>query len=486
MGISSIGIGTNGLNVNDIISKLLEIEQKPLTTLQTSATFIQTQISTYGKVQSLLSGVTTAATALSKPTLWSQATVGSTNTAVTGSASAGATPGSYSVQVNQLATAQNLATSAFTGGGTTELGAGKLKIEFGTWTAATAPALPSFDDKSGSTPLELEFDSATTTLEDVRKAINSAKAGVTASIVTDATGARLTIRSDKTGEENALRISATDANGGALSGGLAALSYAPDTGATGGMTQTIAAANAKAQINGLDVVSTTNTFTGAIENVSFTVSATTTSPATLNVANDAASQRKLVQDFVTAYNALNSYLVEQTKYDETSKIGGTLQGDSTVLTLRNQLRNMLRDTGAGTLNFLSLTSKSGDAPRDGSITLDTAALDKALADPAKMALLFAGDGSTSTSGVKGMAKKLADFTTALTGAGGSLTSRTEGLNKKLKLNQTEQDKVTDRVARTQARLEKQYQALDARMASLNSLSTYISQQVTQWNNSSSS
>ncbi|MDN3919778.1 flagellar filament capping protein FliD [Roseateles violae] len=483
MGISSIGIGS-GLDANSIISKLVELEKKPLTTLQTSATFIQTQISSYGKVQSLLSGVTTAATALSKATLWTQSTVGSTNTAITGSASAGATPGSYSVQVTQLATAQSLATNAFNGGSTSELGAGKLKIEFGSWSAGATSSDPlSFSEKSGGTPLELTFDKDTTTLKDVRDAINNAKAGVTASIVTDASGARLTIRSDKTGEENALRISSTDLDGNALTDGLAALNYQPDIDAAAGMKQTIAAANAKAQVNGLDVVSTTNTFTGAIENVSFTVSATTASPGTLNVANDSSSQRKAVQDFATAYNALNSYLVDQTKYDETNKIGGTLQGDSTVLTLRSQLRNVLRDTGAGNFSFLSLTSKSADAPRDGSLTLDTSALDKALADPAKMARLFSGD--SSLSGTKGMAKKLADFTAALTGAGGSLSSRTEGLNNKLKLNQKEQDKVTDRVARTQERLEKQYQALDARMASLNALSTYVSQQVTQWNNSGS-
>jgi flagellar hook-associated protein 2 len=479
MGISSIGIGS-GLDANSIISQLVALEKKPLATLQTSATFIQTQISSYGKIQSLLSGVTTAATALAKPALWTQATVGSSNVSVGGSASAGATPGSYSIQVSQLAAAQSLATKAFPTGGSSVLGAGEMTIDFGSWTAAVPseppsdpplpPAPPTFGAKAGSTPLKLSLDSANTTLDDVRKAINAAKAGVTASIVNDASGARLTLRSDKTGEENALRISGT--------GGMASLSYAGQDSAD--MKQTIAATNAKAQLNGLDVVSTTNTFTGAIENVSFTVSAVTTSPATLNVSNDTASQRKAVQDLANAFNALNSFLVDQTKYDESNKIGGTLQGDSTVLTLRNQLRSVLRDPGTGSFNLTSLTSRSADAPRDGSLTLDTAALDKALADPAAMAKLFAGDGPT---GAAGMAKKLADLATALTGTGGSLSSRTDGLNTRLKLNQTEQDKVSERVARTQARLEKQYQALDARMASLNSLSTYMSQQVTNWNKS---
>lgn len=489
MGISSTGIGS-GLDVSGIVSQLVALEKKPLTSLQTSATFIQTQISTYGQVQSLISDLSSAATSLAKPNLWTQNSASSNNTgSVTAAAKTGATSGSYSIQVNQLAAAQSLASGSFPSS-TSVLGSGKLTIELGAWTAAIAddPATTDTDEsapaafvgKAGTTPLKLTFNSATTTLADVRDAINSAKSGVTASIVRDTSGARLTIRSNSTGEENALRIRTTDVNDAPLTGGLAALNYDPlVTGGTS-MTQTASAANARATINGLAVSSSTNTFSNVIENVDFTAISTTTSAVTLSIGNDKDAQRKAVQNFATAYNALNTFLVQQTGYDEKSKIGGALQGDNTVLNLRNRLRSILNESGAGKFSMLSLTSSSGTAARDGTLTLDAAKLDAALSDPGKLAKLFAGDSET---GVSGMAKNLADFAASLTSSNGLLTSRKEGLNKKIALNQKEQDKVEERLARLTERLNKQYQALDGRMASLNTLSTYINQQVSQWNNS---
>ena len=492
MGISSTGIGS-GLDVSSIVSQLVELERRPLTTLQTSAARIQTQISTYGQVQSLISDLSAAATQLTKADLWTQNTATSSATStLTATAKAGAASGTYSIQVNQLAAAQSLASSPFASGTTSVLGSGKLTIELGTWSGgATADdpltetidesAPSNFAPKADTKKLELTF-SSTSTLADVRDAINNAKSGVTASIVKDTTGARLLIRSNTTGEENAMRITATDTGGAPLTSGLGALNYTNPQAIGGtGMTQTVAAANARATIDGLAVSSSNNTFSGVIENVDFTVAATTTSPVTLSIGNDSASQRKAVQSFANAYNALNTFLAKQTSYDEATKVGGPLQGDNTVLNLRSRLRGLLGDNGASDSSILALTSSSGTAPRDGSLTLDTAKLDAALADPSKLAKLFAGD---SAAGITGMAQKVADFTAGLTRSDGLLTTRKEGLTQNLTRNQKDQEKLEDRVARVAERLNKQYQALDGRMASLNTLSTYINQQVTQWNNSS--
>lgn len=493
MSISSTGIGS-GLDVSSIVSQLVALEKRPLTTLQTAASRIQTQISTYGQVQSLMSDLSAAASSLTKAGLWTQNTATSSATStLTAAAKAGAASGTYSIQVNQLAAAQSLASSPFVNGNTSVMGSGKLTIELGTWSGATAVDDPLTETINESAPntfaakidakkLELSFTSATTTLADVRDAINNAKSGVTASIVQDSSGARLLIRSDSTGEENAMRITATDSGGAPLTGGLGALNYTnPQAIGGSGMTQTVAAANARATIDGLAVSSSNNTFSGVIENVDFTVAAITTSPVTLSIGNDNASQRKAVQSFANAYNALNTFLAKQTSYDEASKVGGPLQGDNTVLNLRSRLRGLLGDNGASDSSILALTSSSGTAPRDGSLTLDTAKLDAALSDPSKLAKLFAGD---SGAGITGMAQKVADFTAGLTRSDGLLTARKEGLTKNLTRNQKDQEKLEDRVAKVAERLNKQYQALDGRMASLNTLSTYINQQVTQWNNSS--
>jgi flagellar hook-associated protein 2 len=67
------------------------------------------------------------------------------------------------------------------------------------------------------------------------------------------------------------------------------------------------------------------------------------------------------------------------------------------------------------------------------------------------------------------------------GADGALTSRLDGLSKSLSRNETDQDHMTTRLAATEARLRAQYTALDTKMAGINTLSTYITQQIANWN-----
>jgi flagellar hook-associated protein 2 len=67
------------------------------------------------------------------------------------------------------------------------------------------------------------------------------------------------------------------------------------------------------------------------------------------------------------------------------------------------------------------------------------------------------------------------------GIDGVLTARTNGLSEKLTRNQKQQDRMEDRLAQTQKRLEKQYGSLDAKLGALNGLSSYVTAQVAQWN-----
>ncbi len=66
-----------------------------------------------------------------------------------------------------------------------------------------------------------------------------------------------------------------------------------------------------------------------------------------------------------------------------------------------------------------------------------------------------------------------------------MANKAAALQKELKTNSEEQQKVTERAARTEARLRAQYAALDKRMASLSALISYVAQQVTSWNKNNS-
>ena len=473
MAISSTGIGS-GIDVQSIVSQLVELERRPLLSLETAATFMQTQISAYGQIQSLTSALSDAASALAKPTLWqkSSATSGDA-TALTASATGTPAAGSYSVVASQLARAQSLA-SAGSASSSTVVGAGTLTIDVGTW----AGDLSAHTRKTGTTALTVTLTDPNTTLAQVRDAINAANGGVTAAIVqdTDGTGApraRLTLTAKSTGLENALRVTAT--------GDLGAFAYAPDVGATG-LSQTQSAANALATVNGLPVESPSNQLSGVLEGVSLTLLKTSATPVSVTVANDSGSQRKALTDFVTAYNALNTFLASQTGYDEQAKVGGALQGDSAAVGLRNQLRGMLHRTGGTSEVFDRLSQMGFDIQRDGSVKLDNAKLDAALAQPAELVKLFSEPADLGNPSRAGLGVRMKDLLGRLVGSQGPLTSRTEGLQARLKRNEKDQDRLEDRVARVEARLLKQYQALDASMGQLNSLSTYMTQQLSMLNN----
>src|SRR6478609_2324678 len=107
--LSSTGIGS-GLDVNSIVSALVNVERVPITRLQTQASTLQTQLSSYGKIQSYVAAVRDAARTLASPATWTQ-TIGSSSDAAVGIATDGSTlPGSYKVEVQSLAAAQSVAT----------------------------------------------------------------------------------------------------------------------------------------------------------------------------------------------------------------------------------------------------------------------------------------------------------------------------------------------------------------------------------------
>ena len=64
---------------------------------------------------------------------------------------------------------------------------------------------------------------------------------------------------------------------------------------------------------------------------------------------------------------------------------------------------------------------------------------------------------------------------------GLLTTRSDGLEASLKLNDKEQSKMQARLDDTEARMRAQYTALDTKMSGLTALNAYVTQQITTWN-----
>ena len=462
--ISSAGIGS-GLDVNSIIAGLMKVEQAPLTRLQHQASAIQTTVSAFGALQSAMSTFRDAASALALPSTWNATAGTSTDpSAVSVATGTNASAGNYAVQVQSLAASQSTVSGTFASADAL-VGAGTLHFDLGSWSAgATA-----FTAKSGSSGVDIAV-TATDTLTTLAAKVNAAGAGVNATVVNDATGSRMVFSSSSTGVDNAFRAT-----------GLSGFAYDPAGGATGS-TLTQAAANASATINGLAVTSATNNLTNVFAGLTITLSKVTTSPVQVVVAQDAAAIKKSVQIFVDAYNALSSLLSTDLKYDSASKTAGPLQADSAAVTLQRQLRNMVGAPSTASSAFSSVSQAGQQFQADGTLKIDETKLSAALANPVELKKLFTNV-DTGNPANNGIAINLRSFGNSVLGSDGLLTARISGLNKKLASNQKDQDTLNDRLAATQARLQKQYSALDNQMAGINTLSTYVTQQLANWNKS---
>jgi flagellar hook-associated protein 2 len=477
--ISSPGIGS-GLDINSLITQMVAVEKQPLQKLQKEASSLQTKISTYGQIQSAVSGFRDAADALTKATTWSPtASTASDPTAVGISAGPSAKAGSYTVEVQKLATPQMNSTGYFESADT-PVGEGSITIELGAWSEDGS----SFTPKPGASPVRVSFGPPAESLALLRDKINSSAAGVVASVITDSGGSRLILRSSTTGEENGFKITTEDADGNNSDGlGLSALAFDPSAGILT-MAKAMSASNANALLNGISINSSTNTLTNVVDGISLTLSKVTPAPVQVNVNQDTASVRKSVDNFVSAYNSLNKMLADQTRFNGPNANGPqNLQGDSTAVSLRNQMRSIMGNFNSGSSTFKRLSDIGIELQRDGSVSVNSAKLDKSLENVTEVKNMFATVSTPDAPSI-GLAMQIKSVADRSLAGDGLIANRNEGLRKRLNLNQDRQENEGSRIAQVEKRLRAQYTALDRQMGALNGQASYVSQQITLMNKSS--
>jgi len=476
--ISSPGLGS-GLDVKSIVDKLVAIEHRPVDVLAAQTKGVQTRLSSFGLLKSFMSNLRDAAAKLADASLWKTTSATSSNPAIaTATPLPGATTppavGGYRLKVGNLAQAQTLVSTP-SADPKADLGAGRLLIEFGTWNDAGT----NFAPKAGATPATITLTDAASSLEDVRDRINAANAGVDATLLRDASGTRLVVKSRATGEENAVRITASGpTDGDPPPAGLAALAYDPPHTAPGdaSLTRAQPARNAHATINGVDIASATNTLDGAVEGLRISLLKASDDVVDLGVAPDTGAMKKALGAFVGAYNDITGYIATQTKYDATSKTAATLQGDASTLQVQKQLAGALSGMSAASSAFPRLLDVGIHLNSDNTLSLDSSKADKALANPQELAKAFAGHDASDPGkdgfGVRfvALAGKTLDFE-------GLIATRTRALEGTIRRAKDRQEKMEELVTQYQARMLKVYTALDTKMATLKAQSDYVTQQM---------
>jgi flagellar hook-associated protein 2 len=405
-----------------------------------------------GSLQSALATLTSVSTFSSYNATLTP--TGGSNSIGTASTLPSAQPGTYTVAVTQLATAQQRASGAYTSG--TAVGAGTLSVTV------------------GSSTMNLSV-SATDSLSDIASAINtsSSNPGVTATIINGVNGQQLMLGSSKTGVANAFTVSA----GSTSSSGLQSLATTLNTPGSN------EAVDAKLTVNGIAVDSPTNTVSGMMDGV--TLSLTSTGTNTLTVAQDSTAAQNAIQGFVTAYNSYISTVNSLSSYTSTSSTAGSasgtagpLLGDATLASVQSQVANVLDGTvkgnSIGTLANLGITRQA-----DGTLSIDTSTLNSALtSNPSAVQNLF--------SGTNGYATTLNSALNSYTSSDGIITTRITSLNNQLTQLGTQQTALNSRMAVYQQQLQQQYTALDTLMSTLNNTSSYLTTALAQLSGSSSS
>ena len=439
--LNAPGIGS-GLDINGIVSKLMELERRPVVALEKRQIEFQSQITAYGQLKASLSSFQSALGGVSDPDSFGRLSVTSSDKeVVSATASKEAVPGTYQVRVNRLAEAHKLGSAEYSSSDVFGGNAGdQLTLQLGS-------------DASRSMSVDL---STASTLDEIRAAIMSDpdNPGIRATVITGNGGKqKLVLTSSETGQAGAITLG--------YAGTVDPGTFDFQTINSGG--NDLSLLDSEVVIDGYVVNRSGNTLDDVIQGVTLDLKKVSAGQdVQVSVEKDSDSTVRAVQDFVNAYNQLRS--------DIRGLRGSDLQGDGTLLLMENRLLGVMNSSPTvGAFRHLSEVGISFQ--KEGNLTLDTARLRETLQqDAGAVAGIFSAEDT-------GYAVRLDGLVDSWLASDGLLDSRTDGLNKRIDRIEDQQAAMERRLEQTEARYLKQFNSLDSLVSRLNSMSSYLSQQL---------
>lgn len=435
--ISSPGIGS-GINVTQLVSQLVAAERAPEDRrIQRKDSEARADLAAFSTIRNALSSLRGATNTLNTAASAQpgRKTTVQEGAGFTASSDGTAALGRYNIEVVSTATAQKRQSLAVAAAA--DLGTGTLSFTVDGETFNVAVA-------------------ATNTITQLRDAINTATGGkgLSATVVTGDTGSVLVLNAAKAGAAGGITINAT----GTLST------------FTTGIGITTPAANAEVNVNGVVRTSSSNRLTDLIGGV--TLDLTKANPGTsytLDIGTDNGNVRNALQAFIASYNSSVSALRTASNYNAETRQGGPLVGDAAVRGLTQQLRGAVGNA------FDALSAIGIKGSKDGSLSLDAAKLDAALAaDPSAVRKAFDQSKAGSLGNVL-----IARLDGAVAPSTGLLETRTKALNDRIKGLQSDSDRLNVRMSKIEENYRKQYTALDGLVSQLQTTSSFLSQQLSQ-------
>jgi flagellar hook-associated protein 2 len=451
-GISFSGLGS-GLDIQGIVTQLVSAEGDPQKQILTNRqTAFNTTLSALGQLKSGLSGVQTAADALQNlDTFRTRTATVSDSSILSASAIPGTALGTYQVEVEQLATAQKLASAGFASESST-VGAGTLNITAG----------------GGSFSVNV---AATDTLASIRDNINAASGnnGVQASIINvdDGSGgtvSKLVLTAMNTGSSNAVTVTATDSDGNNTdTSGLSAL-------ASANLTEVSAAQDAIIKIDGMQVTSASNSVSSAVTGLTLDLNqAQVGTNVAVTVGVDTSPVTSALETFVKNYNQYQTTNASLTSYDQSSNQAGPLLGDATANSVNNALRSLMgKNYSTGSTTVQNLADIGIQVDKNGVMSLDNAKLQQALTtDPNAVKSLLNDSNHGLTTQIDSVLNPYLQYN-------GVFDSRTASINSQLQSITSQQSALQARLDQYQKSLMAQFTAMDSYVAQMNQSLSFLS------------
>ncbi len=414
-------IGSAGLDVQGIVSQLMNIERRPLRVLDRKISALQNKTSAIGKLRSAISTLADSAKKLSSASKLGQFVAKSSNEDVlTATASSVEVEESHQITVTQLASRHRLASTKIYQSTQDDVGAGTYAFQVG-----------------GKT-FEVELAAGKSSLADLSNAINRASdnPGINASVIHVDQGYRLVLSARESGTANII----------SADGQWEEISQARDAAIT---------------VDGLEIHPSSNTVSDVIPGV--TLALKSTGKVDLTVSADTDKMTGVLKEFADNYNALRTTLRNLNE--------GDLKGEGLAFSLENSIRNtFFQKVNDATNNGATAFDFGLTFDKNGVLNVDESKVRDAIGSNLNGMLdFFTSDQGFGSSFVAAL--------DAITRNGGVLDSRKKSFGDAISRLETRSSQLESRLENIRKRYLATYSKLDALMAQMNDTSNRLSQQL---------
>ena len=420
--VNGSGLGT-GVDVTAMVEQRMSALRMPEQLLKDTQTGLSEKSTVLNALNLGLASVQTSVQAFTDITgqFSAKRASSSDDSQLTAAASPVALSGSHSILISKLATNASCVTRTSLADSNTVFGEGAFTLQVGV-----------------GAPITVTVDDTNNTLKKLAASINSADLGVTASIVTDASGARLSLLSQTDGALGDLNISSNS------------------TGIV--FDKKVAGANASLIVDGIEIESQSNSVATVIPGVTLNLAtANPSKPITLTIAPDTSAMTSAVTSFVNNYNTLIKAINNQFQYDPSSgNAPSALSGDSSLQLIQQQLYSATSYSVPANNGVVNLESLGISMNNDGTLTVNSSKLDTMLSSqPSAVLNFFQGVGSWGQNFNTNLYKMNSPMS-------GALYVELTGIDQ-------EQNALSSHIEDVEARLVVQQQALTAQYSHINTL-----------------